>query len=711
MKRVLLTSFLAVAACATPALAEDFVATAEIEGKVADISGNPSKFQEYRDLDSGVTGRFLLDWSDERGYFLNLSGDKIGFNAEDNEIQRDSEVLFNVGLRDQFKYSLFYKETPHNLSLGARSGFTGIGSSALVSTLAITDGVAAIAQYYNKPTFNYTMDRRDYGAEAEFSFNSPFFVSARFEHNETNGLLPMGAMLNSAAKELPAPIDYSSDNVYLTAGYRSNGLIVTLDGTISDFKNSNSSFAYSYTDSAVSTQRTYLAPDSMHYKVGGNVMYRMPFWSSTLMARASHSISENTVGLSDEVLTTPASINSFKGKITYTTVSTAFTTNPIKPLDIKLYLNYLDKQNKSSEPFQYYSGAPTALQIAGYGTTETFDYSKLNGGFDIGYKLPAKTKLAAGYEYLRIKRVMYEPDPANPDSWGVRNDAPKTEDHIVYLQAKNELLDWMTAKVRYQRLFRSSDFRGDLFAGLTDNRLIKAFWRPADTADKTQDMVKVGFDFEPTSNLSVGVEYSLKHNDYTDSILGMQRDTRNEFYADVNYRIAMVKLQPYAELEVVNNNSKHRRYQTAGAATPYSAVNDVNNYNWTSDRKDVNYALGLKSDVDIIKDKLTFAAGYRFEKADGEQDFTTSFPIAALTNNTYVDNYTKNSLTANLKYNVTKNLHVGLGYLFESLRYTDNHYEGYDYMLATTGSTQLTGAYANPDFDAHVAFMTVGYKF
>lgn len=710
MKRALLTSFLAVAACATPALADDFVGTVEVEGKIADVSGNPSKFKEYRDIGSGATGRFLLDWSNDKGYYLNFTGDNIGYNADDNEIQKDSELYFKLGLRDQFKYSLFYKETPHNLTIGARSPYTGVGTTALATTLANNAVISApnLTQYYNKPRFDYTIDRQDYGAELELTFNTPFFLNARFEHNETSGLLPLGIYL-SGQKELPAPINYSSDNVYLTGGYRSNDLIVTLDGTISDFTNANSSFTYAYSGAApASTARAYLAPDSMNYKLGGNVMYRLPFWSTTLMARASHSISDNTISLSEE--TNTHSINRFKGKITYTTASAAVTTNPIKPLDVKLYLNYLDKENDSSDPFQYYTGAFNAAT----GVTEKFDYNKLNGGFDVSYKLPAKTKLAAGYEYLRIKRTMLAPDLANTSSWGVRNDAPKTEDHIVYLQAKNELLDWMTAKVRYQRLFRSSDFRGDVFAALGDNRQIKAFWRPADTADKTQDMVKLGLDFEPSHNLTVGMEYSLKYNDYTDSILGMQRDTRNEFYVDANYRIAMVKLNPYAELEVVDNNSKHRRYQTAGAASPFSGVNDNTNYNWTSDRKDVNYALGINGDVEIIKDKLTFTTGYRFEKAKGEEDFTSTFATTTpLVSNEYVDNYTKNTLTANLKYNVTKNLNVGLGYLFESLRYADTHYDGYNYLTtATTGTgTILTGAYNNPDYDAHVAFMTVGYKF
>jgi hypothetical protein len=717
MKRVLLTSFLAVAAYATPVLAEDFSGTVELEGKLVDVKGNKTKFNEYRDLGTGPTGSFLLDWANDKGYFINLSGENFGYNTDTKETKKDQEFLFKAGLHEEFKYSLFYKETPHSLTLGSRSAFTGIGTTSLMSSLAVGANTSAanLAQYYNKPTFDYTIDRKDYGAEAEFSFNSPFFLNARFEHNETTGLLPIGTSL-TGMKELAAPISYASDNVYLTTGYRSNSLIVTLDGTISDFKNANSSFTYGFNAAPASTARTYLAPNSMNYKVGGNVMYRLPFWSTTLMARASHSISTNTISLTEE--TNTHGIGQFEGKITYTTASAAVSSSPIKALDVKLYLNILDKKNESSNPFSYYTGALTAAQIAAAGTTEKFAYNKFNGGLDLGYKLPAKTKLSAGYEYLRINRTMMAPDLANTGSWGVRNDAPQTSDHILYAQVKNNLLDWLTAKVRYERMYRSSDFQGGVFANLTDNRQIKAFWRPADTADKTQDTVKLGLDFEPMDALSVGVEYSYKYNNYTESVLGMQYDTRHEMYLDANYRVAMVKLNPFVDLELVDNHSKHRRYQTAGAASPYSVVNDVNNFNWTSTRKDVNYALGVNADVDIIKEKLLFTSGYRYENAKGSQDFTTSFALVApaatpLTNNESVDNYTKQSFSAKLKYNITKNLNIGLGYLFENLRYADDHYTGYSYLVTavTSSGTQLTGAYANPNYDAHVGYMTVGYKF
>ncbi len=86
---------------------------------------------------------------------------------------------------------------------------------------------------------------------------------------------------------------------------------------------------------------------------------------------------------------------------------------------------------------------------------------------------------------------------------------------------------------------------------------------------------------------------------------------------------------------------------------------------------------------------------------------------APLTNNYNVDNYTKHSFSAKMKYFFTKSFNVGLGYLYENLRYADDHYYNYNYLVTSTISsgTQLTGAYANPNYEAHVGFMTVGYSF
>lgn len=702
MKRALITSIMAVTACTTPALADEFVGNVELGGNLAEVRGDKAKFNEYRDLGTGATGSITIDYYG-KDYFLYLDGKNFGYNADRKETRRDQSFIFKAGKPEDFKYSLFYNEIPHNLTFGAKSIYSGVGSTALVAPVANNATYAtAYNRIVNSTPFDYTIDRKNYGGEMEFSFQSPFFFNARVERNETRGLLPLGTYV-SQEKELPAPIDYVTDNAYLTTGYRSKNLIVTFDGTISNFTNSSKSFTHTYT--GPSTTIVYLAPDSMYYKVGGNVMYRMPFWDTTFTARASYSESSNDIALTE-------SLNNFggnfSGKLTYTTASAAITSTPIKPMDIKLYLNLLSKKNLS--PTGVYGGAVATATTA----TEKFDYNKVNGGLDLSFKLPAKTKLTTGYEYLQINRAMnFEIFGATYNS--SRADAPHTRDHILYAQVKNSLFDWMSAKLRYQYLTRTSDFRGDLFATATDASVIRQWWRPVDTADKNQHNVKMGLDFDPLDNLSFSTEYSYKINDYTKSVLGTQKDTRHELYVDANYSVSIVKFNPFFDLELVDNNSKHRRFTNAGNANPFGP--DVANtaYNWTSDRKDVNYALGLNTDITLIKDKLTFSGDYRYDKAKGSEDFfanagaVTTAPL--LVSNNDVDSYTKHSFAAKLKYNLTKSLNIGLGYLYENLRYSDDHYANYDYMITKTAGVMFTGAYANPNYEAHVGYMTVGYKF
>ncbi|MRR59364.1 MAG: hypothetical protein EG824_14315 [Deltaproteobacteria bacterium] len=428
----------------------------------------------------------------------------------------------------------------------------------------------------------------------------------------------------------------------------------------------------------------YQAPDSTYYKVGGSLTYRMPFWSTVLMARATHSESTNEINLFEGIS------KKFEGEINYTTASVNLTSNPLENLETRVFTNYLDKQNDSSDEFVY-----------GSATTEKFRYNKLNAGFDASYKLPGNTKLSSGYEYLKTDR-------------NIRTDATNTVDNIVFVQAKNNLLDWMTAKVRYQYLDRTSNYRdGHLYGAEDGDELILAYWRPVDTADKGQHAVKVGVDLDPIHNLTFGLEYAFKTNDYDKTIMGVTKDNRHQLYLDAMYAVSVFKFNPFFDFELVNVDSDHRRYQTNPGGADPAGLNNTTNYNWTSKREDVNFAFGLNTDVDIIKDKLTGFLGYRFETANGSEDFNSSVAPTALTpvlaNNSELDDYTKQTLTAKLGYRFTKNLKMDLTYLYENLDYSDDHYKGYTNV--PVAGTHFTGAYSDSNYEAHAGWVKLNYNF
>jgi hypothetical protein len=369
------------------------------------------------------------------------------------------------------------------------------------------------------------------------------------------------------------------------------------------------------------------------------------------------------------------------------------TSTPVTNLDTRVFMNFLDKQNKSTEDFDYRANATTVI-------TERFGYHKINAGLDAAYKI-GKTKVSAGYEYLNIDRA-------------IRTDAVSTGDHILFAQVKNDSFDWMSAKARYERTMRKSDNQDPTLYGTTaatNASHVLAFWRPIDAADKTQDTVKVGIDLEPMHGLSFGAEYIYKHNNYDKTILGMLWDTRHEIFIDATYATGNVRINPYFEVEFVDNFSAHHRF--TNNSDPFTGVTDVNNYNWTSKRNDYNYVVGIKGEMDVIKDRLTVGAGYRYESVDGTEDFTSTFNpallVPPLTNNAQVDNQRKQIINAKLDYSFTKNLKMNISYLFEKLEYADDHFSNYNY--SPTAGTNLTGAYANPSYEAHVGFMKLAYSF
>lgn len=681
MKRSLLISLALVSACAASAMA-DVNGTVELGGQLVGISGNPSKFNEYRDLGDGITGAFKLNVSQD-AYYFNLMGKDFGYNFDSNRRYRDQSFALKFGNYENVKLSLLYDEIPHNHTIGARTMFTGIGTATLTSPVA-NNASAAVSLPRYTTVFDYTRDRKVMGGELEISAKTPFFLSARAEAIEVKGTLPTG--INSGnIKEIPAPVDYLTQTATLEAGYRSNPLTATVDGTISTFTNGNPVMTINF-PSAAQRFTLYLPPESKNFKVGGNVRYRLPFLNTVIMARGSHAESENTIALTEGIT------KNFEGKITYTTGSGSITSTPVTNLDTRVFINYLDKQNVSSDDFVY-----------GSATTEKFDYHKINAGVDASYKLPAKTKVSAGYEYLKLFR-------------NIRTDATSTTDHVLFAQVKNDFFHWLSAKARYQRLMReSNNLDPGLFTGVTTSEEVLAYWRPVDTADRTQDSVKVGIEIEPLHNLALGAEYSYKSSDFDKSILGVKKDLRHELFVDATYAAGILKLNAFFDVEFLNLGTNSRRFQTAGAASPFSVVNDANNFNWTSSRRDYNYALGANADVEVLKDRMTVGAGYRYERVDGTEDFTSSFDPALLTpplaKNGQVDNQTKQIITARMDYKLSKSLKLNLSYLYENLEYSDDHWVNYAYVPLNLASTHLTGAYADPNYEAHVGFVKLAYSF
>lgn len=688
MNKKILPILCAIALQAAAAYAVETTGSIELDGKLTSIQGQKAKFNEYLEHGSGINANFFLDVGGLESQDLTFQFEGLGYNADSKDQRNNADIQLHYNNYENYKFNFYLNHLPHNYTYGAKTFLTGLGTPTLSGTPTTTPATWA-------STFDYKVDRNNIGAATELSFKSPFFFGVKYDRTTQTGLYPLAINANSSFTEFPAAIDTATDSIFLEGGYRSNKIIFKVDGLISSFTQYNPWT----TVQGGTTPIIGLGPSSDYYKVGSSLMVHLPL-NSSLMARGNYSILKNDMDLTKSgTLTAPQ----YHGEITNTTASVALASNPIAPLETRLFYNVLNRHNGSTAPFVYLSADGVANRAR---TTGNFEFGQQNAGIDASYKLPAKTKVAGGYEYVTISRADSNTPATTTSYYG--NSRLSNQDHIVFVEAKNSYLESVSAKVRYQHLKRSGGtWTSDkMLAPTAGNENLPPQMRPFDAADKTQDSVKLAFEIEPMHNLDLGIEYLYKQNDYSNTRFGITNDKRHEVYLDANYKFSIVNLNAFFDFERVESDLS----QKVGNSLTISTTT----FNWSALRRDDNYAAGTKIDVDIIKNVLRASAGYRYEKSDGSSDFTNKNGTVALQDIPYVESTNRHSLTADVNYKINKSIDVTCGYAYDKLRYNDWQLDNYSYVVPGTTAINggyASGAYANPNYDAHLGHITVAYKF
>jgi hypothetical protein len=145
-------------------------------------------------------------------------------------------------------------------------------------------------------------------------------------------------------------------------------------------------------------------------------------------------------------------------------------------------------------------------------------------------------------------------------------------------------------------------------------------------------------------------------------------------------------------------------------------------YNWDMTLKDNTYEYGVDLELYLIPKKLTLKLQYDYVNSDGNDDLTI-FSQAALTalnpaaNNSNIDtpdydDYKKSAFTFTFIYAISKSFIMTAGASFEEYKYSDVSLNDYQYVFGSgTSINYLSGAYANPSYNASVVFLTTAYKF
>ncbi len=479
----------------------------------------------------------------------------------------------------------------------------------------------------------------------------------------------------------------------MKGGYSGKSITASISGALSSFDNDIKYFQgnVDFTGTALDNI-SVLSPDNDYSKIAGDVSWRDLPLGSVLATSLSFANQENdynatTIGYSPAMLALLPSLNrsSFDGDVDNTSAAIALSSRPMAMLDTKVYYNYFERDNKSSV-ISY--GLPTAQTN---NARELLSYDKNSAGIDVGYRLPARTKLEAGYEYRDIDRSTALPAFSEANALFDRYDNPEsTTDDIVYAGVKNSSLDWLTAKLKYTWLDRDSDI--DLTNVVSG--AIPIYTTRFDAQDKTMDQWKLGVELYPLADLDLGLDLTYEDHDYDFNNSSRTDETWQKVYTDLTWRAtSMVTLNGFVGFEDVEIDTSKR---TNLALLP-QLIQTTDDDFWT-------YGVVAKL---AATEQLSFVFSWQHDESDGSLDFTS------LTDDTYndvteSDDYSRKQLEAKAIYAIDPKLKLTVGYLYEKFDYQDFAYNNYTNL---SDGDYLSNLYADRNYEANVCYMMVSYGF
>ena len=685
-------------------------------GEVASVSGSKAKFSEYRDLKTsqgGLFGDVRLGY-DSDDYWMKFKALDPGYHTQNYQL--------DGGMYGKFSFDLFTNEIIHNTTTGALTPYGGAGSNRLTSP--ITSGVPSNRNQSTWNSFDYTIQRNQYGGEIKVDVLNPFYANFSVAREDRSGVTPWS---NGGGIEVPAPVKYETTNYIGEIGYRANPLFAAFNYTYGDFTNGNQTLLIDGTGAqSGSTQSLMtLPPDNHFYKLGFKSVVQLP-----LNTRFNVSLSNEKDRSSFDLAPLLAFNNSFipllankntlnttnfEGRKEVQNYAFSLTSNPIRFFNFKLYYKYYSTENNSSTIIQTIPGnVPPIVQAP------LFDYKKNHYGADLGFKLPAQFHLNAAYAYIDTNR-------------DTRSDIPSTKDSVYSAELKWTGLDFLTPKVGYEHLMRLANY-GSAYAldgnqppvatagttGHANFPQIESF----DASKQRRDTYKIAVDASPLQDLNIGVAYKYKESKYPDDFLGVQNTKTHELETYGDYLIGhIVKVNAYFDVQ----NTREYLVDFNGSLANVGSTISNTQYMWNTKMKDNTYEFGAGADVYLVPKRLTLRVQYDYVNSDGTQDFSFAFPgaISGVNANSNagpigdsslngVDSYHLSSLLCKLSYAISKSFTMAIGATFERYKYNDFAFSNpnYQYLVGTgSSSTFLTGAYANPSYNASIGFVSVAYKF
>jgi MtrB/PioB family decaheme-associated outer membrane protein len=672
-----------------------------IGGRVSSIDGDPARFQRYQDMRDGLL------FSGFRYLFVQPDGAST-FQAHANNVGwRDQEYFATYNRAGKLSISGSWQQIPQFYSVDTKTPYTGSGGTLLLADAAQRSAQQLEAQdkeglsvYPSISPLFELRERRDIGRVDVTASPTPTVdVTASFSTQKHGGELPWGASFGFS-NDVEVPLPYES---------RANDFTIGTEWT-----NTKDMLRVGYSGSWFDNLADPLVWDSplrLDDVAGTPGRGRMSVWPSnsaqTISFGGYHKMAHKTqvtgffsYGLwsNDEPLQ-PFTINSALAPIALPRANTdasahVFSTNlnltSHPATDWRLgarYRNYTYSNHMPATSITNYVAYDSNASTTPTGGPDRYAHDRTTFDADATWTKMSPLALTVGYTH-------------NGNGYDARIFQSTGED-VFRVSADAVGTNWATFRVVYEVGSRGG-------SGLDQQALIDIGEHPEmrhyDVADRTRNRFTGQVDLVPSDVWLFSVSGGVLHDDYNNSLFGLQESNGNTFSMAADYHGpkgfgagASYNYERYTGLQQSHEGDS----STAQFNDPLR--------NWTADSTETVHYFSIYATPPRIGRNTEVRIAYDFSHAEGNYLYTIPAGSPITTPNQLPDVFNKlQQLHIDARYRLTSRLAASFSYLYEPLRIYDFAFDP-SVVNGIVQPSSLVMGYVYRPYTAHSAVFGLRY--
>lgn len=643
----------------------------EVELGVGYLSDDSLKFGEYTGLtDKGgyLIGNGQVRYGGEDAYYADVAVRDLGFDARSLRVEN--------GRQGKYKLLLTYDEIPHFLSDSARTPFRGGDSLTLPPgwvSAGTTAGMTALPGALRDVELETSRKRIGLGAVLPAR---RWEYAAAYRHETREGRQRLAGSFFFNAAELIQPIDYTTDEIDLSASFTAPRLQARIAYHASLFKNGNESLTWAnpFTPIVAGADAGQLAaaPDNQFHQLRAALGYQV-----TKATRASAELALGRLTQDEDFLSPTLNPNlvvpalprsSLDGRVDTLIGQVKLVSELSERLGVSAAYRYEDRDNET-QPLTL-PWVTTDAFVNAPRTTRPYSFTRGTTKLAADYRFAPRVKGSVGLDHDTHERTLQEvAETRETTLWGKLVTRAREGVDLLFNVAHGK---------------RDGD-RYEVVPETTppQNPLLRKY----NLAHRERDLLGMRATMAAGERVTVGTGIEWARDDYTDSAIGLT-DSRE------------VTLSLDAAAALSDRTSAHAFAHRQTIVAHQAGSGAFSAPDWTARNDDTVHTLGVGLKHALIEERLDVGADYAVSLSRGEVTVAdAAFPDRRAH---------LRSLKLHGSYQIKEQWSLHAAYWYERFHSDDWALDG---VTPTTIPSVLTLGETSPDYDVSFVSVSVRYRF